>query len=206
MFRTRKVHLLLEYVNGKTLDACPPLSLPRLVQVFERVAAGLVHMHRRGVCHADLKPNNILVSRTGDVKVIDYGLARVRGEDTGRIQGTPEYMAPEQQRHRMANERTDVYNLGATMYRMVTLRLPPSNASAGEGGLAVDSKTWKRLLKPVQELNAVAPPALCELIHRCLSFDSRHRPERMSEVQGALDHLAEELIKSPDDRLDALEW
>jgi serine/threonine protein kinase len=206
MFRTRKVHLLLEYVNGKTLDTCPPLSLPRLVQVFERVASGLVHMHRRSVCHADLKPNNIMVSRAGEVKVIDYGLARIRGQDTGRIQGTPEYMAPEQHRHRMANERTDIYNLGATMYRMVTFRLPPSTASAGESGLPIDAKTWKRLLKPVQELNATAPPPLCELIHHCLSFDARQRPERMSEVQGALDHLAEALIKSPEDRLEALEW
>jgi serine/threonine protein kinase len=206
MFRTRKVHLLIEYVNGKTLDTCPPLSLPRLVQVFERVAAGLVHMHRRGVYHADLKPNNVMVSRAGEVKVIDYGLARIRGEDKGRIQGTPEYMAPEQHRHVIVNERTDIYNLGATMYRMVTFRLPPSTASGGEGGLPVDAKTWKRLLKPVKELNATAPPALCELIHSCLAFDARQRPERMSEVQGALDHLVEGLVKSPDDRLETMDW
>ena len=75
LFRTRKVHLLIEYVNGKTLDTCPRISLPRLVQVFEKVASGLVHMHRRKVCHADLKPNNIMLSRAGDVKVIDFGLA-----------------------------------------------------------------------------------------------------------------------------------
>jgi len=79
MFRVRKLHLLIEYVNGKTLDTCPPLSMPRLVQVFEKVAEALVHMHRRNVRHGDLKPNNILVSRSGDVKVIDYGLARIKG-------------------------------------------------------------------------------------------------------------------------------
>ena len=83
LFRVRKAHLLIEYVNGKTLDACPPLPLPLLVQVFERVADGLVHMHRRGVCHADLKPNNIMLSRAGDVKVIDFGLACIKGESQG---------------------------------------------------------------------------------------------------------------------------
>src|SRR5581483_2584432 len=75
LFRIRKVLLLIEYVNGKTLDAVPGLSIPRLVQVFAKIAAGLAHMHRRGVYHADLKPNNIPLSRAGDVKIIDFGLA-----------------------------------------------------------------------------------------------------------------------------------
>lgn len=104
LFRVRKAHLLIEYVNGKTLDTVKGLSLPRLVQVFEHIAAGLVHMHRRGVCHADLKPNNILLSRTGDVKIIDYGLAHIKGETKGRVQGTPEYMAPEQAHSGTVNE------------------------------------------------------------------------------------------------------
>src|SRR4051794_15311699 len=61
LFRVRKAELLLEYVNGKTLDQVPRLTVPRLVQVFARVAAALTHMHRRGVFHADLKPINILL-------------------------------------------------------------------------------------------------------------------------------------------------
>ena len=129
LFRVRKVHLLIEYVNGQTLDTFPVLSVPRLVQVFVQVAAGLVHMHRRGVYHADLKPNNIMLSRAGDVKIIDYGLAWIKGENKGRVQGTPEYMAPEQAKQGMVNERTDIYNFGATMYRLVTWRLPPSVAA-----------------------------------------------------------------------------
>src|SRR5579862_2515159 len=88
MFRVKKAHMLLEYVNGKTLDTVKGLSIPRLVQVFERIAAGLVHMHRRGVFHADLKPNNLMLSKTGEVKIIDFGLAWIRGEDKGRVQGT----------------------------------------------------------------------------------------------------------------------
>lgn len=205
LFRIRKVHLLIEYVNGKTLDTCPAIPLPKLVQVFKCVADGLVHMHRRKVFHADLKPNNILLSRTGEVKIIDFGLATIQGEGKNRIQGTPEYIAPEQAKHKMVNERTDIYNFGATMYRMVTFRLPPPTLQQ-EGGLPIDGKTWTRLLKPVQEYSPKTPAALCDLIHRCLSFNAMNRPERMSEVQSVLDRLADELIASPEDRLEALEW
>jgi serine/threonine protein kinase len=206
LFRVKKAHLLIEYVNGKTLDTCPRIPMPQLVQVFERVAAAMVHLHRRQVYHADLKPNNVMLSRSGDVKVIDFGLAWIRGEGKDRVQGTPEYMAPEQVRHKMVNEHTDIYNFGATMYRLVTWRHPPSTVSTEDGGLPINAKMWKRLFKPVEEFNPQAPPALCELIHRCLSYEALNRPERMSEVQGALDHLADELAPSPKDRLEMLEW
>src|SRR5579884_3918623 len=86
LFRVKKVQMLIEYVNGKTLDTCPRLTVPRLVQVFKAVAEGLIHMHRRQVCHGDLKPNNILLSRAGEVKVIDFGLARIKGEAKNRVQ------------------------------------------------------------------------------------------------------------------------
>jgi serine/threonine protein kinase len=205
LFRIRKVHLLTEYVNGETLDKAKGLTLPRLVQIFERVASAMVHMHRRNVFHADLKPNNIMLSRTADVKVLDYGLAWIKGEPKQRVQGTPEYMAPEQARHGMVNERSDIYNFGATMYRLVTWHLPPCCQGVIEG-MPMDGKTFKSMLKRVQDYTPDAPPALCELIHRCLSWKAQERPERMSEIQGTLDHLADDLVTSPDDRLDAMEW
>jgi eukaryotic-like serine/threonine-protein kinase len=205
LFRIRKVHLLLEYVNGKTLDKITGLSIPRLVQIFTQVADGLVQMHRRGVCHADLKPGNIMLSRTGEVKVIDYGLAWIKGERKGRVQGTPEYMAPEQARQATVNERTDMYNFGATMYRLVTFRLPPAAATTTDG-VPMSAKIFEGLLKPVTELNPQAPADLADLIHKCLAFNPNQRPERMSEIQGALDHLAEDLVISDEDKLDAMEW
>ena len=99
--------------------------MAKLVQVFERIADGLTHMHKQGVFHADLKPNNLILGRGTRVKVIDYGLAWIKGEPKDRVQGTPEYMAPETVEHKLINERTDIYNFGATMYRLVTLQLPP---------------------------------------------------------------------------------
>jgi serine/threonine protein kinase len=201
LFHPRKVNLLIEYVNGKTLDTLKLLAVPKLVQIFARVAAGMAHMHRRNVYHADMKPNNVMLSRAGDVKIIDYGLAWIKGEDKDRIQGTPEYMAPEQIKAKVVDERTDIYNLGATMYRLMTLRYVP-----GSGDIPLDGRSLRQLIKPVKECNAAAPDDLCDLIHRCLEFNPSKRPERMAEVRDALDQMIEQLVRSPDDRLEAIEW
>jgi serine/threonine protein kinase len=205
LLRVRKALLLLEYVNGKPLDEIPCLTLAQRLQVLLAVSAGLVHMHKKGVCHGDMKPNNVMVSRTGEVKVIDYGLAWIKGQPKGRIQGTPEYMAPETFDKGVVNERTDIYNFGATMYRVVSGGLPPGVFAEGSN-LPIDSETFAQLLKPVNEANPKAPKPLCELIHRCISFDPAKRPERMSMVQGVLDRLVEALVKTPADKLEMAEW
>jgi serine/threonine protein kinase len=205
LLRPTNLHLLTEYVNGKTLDTCPALPIRRLIQVFVQIASGMVQMHRRGVYHADLKPNNIIYSRTGDVKIIDFGLAWTKGEHKGRVQGTPEYMAPEQAKNGIVNDRTDIYNFGATMYRLVTLRHPPSTVRCNND-IPLDAKTRARLLKPVHECNAQAPPQLCELIEQCLQTDPHRRPERVSEIHGTLDHLADELGEAFGEGEDLIEW
>jgi serine/threonine protein kinase len=207
LFRIQKVHLLTEYVNGKTLDTCPRLALPLLIQVFAKVAEGVAHMHRRRVYHADLKPNNIMVGRGGVVKVIDYGLAWIHGEGKDRVQGTPEYMAPEQVKSKVVNEQTDIYNLGATMYRMVTFQLPPACAPGGDNAsLPITSKTFQRMFKPVQEIVPGVPVGICELIHRCLEYRPAKRPASMNEVHTTLEHLSGTLRRSPADDLEALDW
>jgi eukaryotic-like serine/threonine-protein kinase len=188
LFRTRKAEELIEYVNGKTLDATH-IPQDQLVPVFAQVAAGLAHMHRRGVFHADLKPNNILYGKRGEVKIIDYGLAWIRGEPKDRVQGTPEYMAPETAKSRVINERTDIYNLGATMYRLTTMKLPPS-VLPGADSLRIGGKAFNSMLTPVQELNKAVPTALADLIHRCLSYNPEKRPERVGEVLEDLKQIA----------------
>lgn len=194
LFRVRKVMLLIEYVsNGQTLDHIKSFSLEKLVPVFVQVASGLVHMHRRGVLHADMKPNNIVVNQqTNQAKVIDYGLAWVKGESKGRLQGTPEYIAPETVNAGIVSEKTDIFNFGATMYRMVTWKFPPSLIPQ-PGTVRLDAKVYAKMLKPVSDCNAQAPKELCELIHQCLAYHPDQRPERMSEIQGALDKIADDL-------------
>ncbi|MBY0230333.1 MAG: serine/threonine protein kinase [Gemmataceae bacterium] len=205
-FQVKKAHLLIEHVNGKTLDQVPRLTLPRLAQVLRQAADGVVHMHRRQVCHGDLKPNNVMLSKAGEVKILDFGLARIRGKGTGRVQGTPEYMAPEQAKHQMINERTDIYNFGAMMYRLASWKLPVPCVSEEDGNIPLDIKMWARVFKPVEEANPRLPPELAALINQCLQFDANKRPERMSEVQGTLDRLADDLVKKPEDGLEGMEW
>jgi len=188
LFRVRKAEMLIEYVSGKTLDATL-IPQDQLVVVFAQIAAGLAHMHRRGVFHADLKPNNVLYGKRGEVKIIDYGLAWIKGEPKDRVQGTPEYMAPETARSRIINERTDIYNLGATMYRLTTMRLPPS-ALPGTESLRLNAKAYATMLTPVQELNKAVPQSLCDLIHKCLAYDADKRPERVGEVLAGLQKIA----------------
>jgi serine/threonine protein kinase len=207
LFRTRQVQLLIEYVNGRTLDTFKPLPIARLVQIFAKIAAGLTHMHRRGVYHADLKPNNVILSRAGEVKIIDYGLAWIKGEGKNRLQGTPEYMAPEQAKESVVNDRTDIYNFGATMYRLTTWQpLPNPLAAAGGSGIPMDTRSWRQLIKPVRDLNASAPPELASLIENCLAHNPGKRPERMHQVREVLDSLAKTLVRAPEDRLESIEW
>lgn len=186
----KKARLLIEYVPGKTMDQLPLQRMAKLLRVFERIADGLTHMHKQGVIHADLKPNNLILGRGTHVKVIDYGLAWIKGEPKDRVQGTPEYMAPETAEHKLINERTDMYNFGATMYRLVTLQLPPCCVAVG--GLPMVERLYAEQFKPVRTLNPLVPPGLAELIEQCLSWNANKRPERMSQVQGVLDQLADE--------------
>jgi serine/threonine protein kinase len=115
-------------------------------------------------------------------------------------------MAPEQGKSRIANEQTDIYNLGATMYRMVTLQLPPNCASSQNNSLPITSKTYARMLKPVHEIMPGVPQGLSDLIHHCLEYRPGKRPVQMSDVHEALSQLTDEMVRSPDDQLEALDW
>jgi serine/threonine protein kinase len=194
----KKAKLLLEYVPGRTMDTLPLQRMAKLVRIFERIADGLTHMHKQGVYHADMKPNNLILERGTKVKVLDYGLAWLKGEPKNRVQGTPEYMAPETVSHKLINERTDIYNFGATMYRLVTLQLPPCWAS-GPDALPMTPKVFTSQLRPVREANPMVPEGLADLIHHCLDSNAVKRPERMSQVQGTLDQLADEAAAKLDD-------
>lgn len=190
-FRVKKARLLIEYVPGETLDKVRLGRPAKLLRVLEQVAAGLVHMHKQGVLHADLKPSNLMLGRADAAKVIDFGLAWIKGEPKSRVQGTPEYMAPETAMHKVVNERTDIYNFGATMYRLATFRLPPCAVPLAEG-LELTEATHKAKLTPVRELAPGVGAEFAVLVERCLSFNALKRPERMSAVQGVLDRLADE--------------
>jgi serine/threonine protein kinase len=194
-FREREVRTLLEYVNGETLEQMKQTAIPLLIAIFAEVAGAVSYMHRHGVFHADLKPNNILVSRSGQVKVIDFGLAWLRGERKFRVQGTPGYLAPEQVRDRVVNEATDIFNLGATLYRMVTGRMA-TGGIGGEDGTFLPGQT---LVVPAHEIRPDVPPYLSDLISRCCDKKPQRRPENMAEVVKSLSDIMKQMKLTSED-------
>ena len=187
LFKVNSVELLMEYVDGKTLDEVEAPTMSQLVLIFNQIADALVHMHRRGVYHGDLKPGNIMVTKDGKVKLIDFGTAWLKGQEKNRIQGTPQYMAPESVTEKIVDERTDVYNFGATMYRMFTGRY------ANPGSAPRTGDNLKNKLVPPIQVNSSIPSALNELILGCLQLSPDRRPGGMFEVQHQLSAIAKYL-------------
>ncbi len=183
-FKVRGVELLLEYVEGKTLDEIEAPQLGQLVLIFCQVASALSHMHRREVYHGDLKPGNVMLTKTGQVKLIDFGTAWVRGQEKNRVQGTPQYIAPEQASEKVVDKKTDIYNFGATMYRMFTGRY------AQQG---IPKPGEDRKLTPPIKINTRIPASLNELIVACLALDPRTRPPGMFEVREQMAAIAKEM-------------
>jgi serine/threonine protein kinase len=110
---------VMKYVRGHRLDRhlAQPLSLLYKLQVFERICETVAFAHARGVIHRDLKPENVMVAEFGEVLVLDWGLARTKsdGDSAGTIAGTEGYMAPEQSRGTVTDNRSDVFALGAIL-------------------------------------------------------------------------------------------
>jgi serine/threonine protein kinase len=183
-FKVRGVELLMEYVEGKTLDEIEAPQLGQLVLIFCQVASAMAHMHRREVYHGDLKPGNIMLANNGQVKLIDFGTAWVRGQDKNRVQGTPNYIAPETATEKVVDKKTDIYNLGATMYRMLTGRF------AQQG---IPKPGDDRKLVPPSKVNPRIPGPLNELILSCLSLDPAKRPPGMFELHQQLSAVAKQM-------------
>ena len=121
--RVRGAVLLMEYVDGVAMsDKKFRQPLDEVVRLFGHVAQGLHAMHLAGYVHADLKPNNILVTPDGRVKLIDLGQSHRIFETKARVQGTIDYIAPEQVRRGTLDQRTDVFGLGAALHRVLTGR------------------------------------------------------------------------------------
>ena len=182
-FKVSGVDLLLEYVDGKTLDEIEAPDMGQLVLIFCQVASAITHMHRRGVFHGDLKPSNIMLTKAGKVKLIDFGTAWIKGRETNRAAGTPQFIAPEQAAERVINERTDVYNFGATMYRMFTGRF--ANASVPK----LDNPEGRKLISPLK-INPKLPTSLSEVIIACLELDPKRRPAGRFEIHQHLSAVA----------------
>jgi serine/threonine-protein kinase len=183
IIRLTEVLLVMEMLDGRSMDLKPPQYLHDAVAIFIQVASAMAHMHARGYVHADMKPNNIMVTPGPTAKIIDLGQACLMGTTKPRIQGTPDYIAPEQVHRRPITEKTDIYNLGATMYFTLTRKNIPTALPKNNNSLVsrIDDALIERPVPPI-EVNPRVPAKLSELIMQCVEIDPLRRPANMQQV------------------------
>lgn len=180
LLKVSEAFMLMELVDGKPLDVRPPSSVMDILDTFVQAAQALKAMHQMGWAHCDIKPNNILRNDKGQVKVIDFGQSCKIGTVKERIQGTPDYIAPEQVNRKPINQQTDVFNLGATLYWNLTGKPIPTLYTVNKGGensFLLDT----RIDTPI-DLNPKVPPAVSKLVMECVATKLEKRPPDMDAV------------------------
>ena len=182
-FKVSMLYLLMDLFDGTALSNERPPTIPGIIAVFLKVAEGLGAMHRLGFVHADIKPNNILIDHKFDVKIIDFGQSCPVGTVKTRIQGTPDFIAPEQVDRDPLTVRTDVFNMGASLYWCVTDQFIPTTLQRAGGPRARATGP----LVPPHELNPAIPMALSRLIMDCIKPDPEQRPSDMNVVRARLE-------------------
>lgn len=182
--------LVLEYIEGETLASRlrhhGPLSVPEAVRVFEQAMRGVEHIHRMGVIHRDLKPSNIFITRDGEIKLMDFGVARLMDNhdpsQTGAMVGTLLYIAPEQINGREADGRSDIYTLGISLFEAVTGRLPFERRT----DYALMHAHVQENPPSPKEFQRRLPPQLESIILKAMAKEPNRRFQTMTEFRAAL--------------------
>jgi eukaryotic-like serine/threonine-protein kinase len=190
LLTVQEAYLVMELVDGQTLVQRRPQKLADLVRIFLATAQALEAMNAAGFVHADMKPNNILVNDEGEVKIIDLGQSCPLGTIKKRIQGTPDYIAPEQVRRKPLTQQTDMFNLGAAMYWCVTDHHIPT-LIPDENGHREKGKFY-----PASHYNPEIPHPLDQLIRDCLRSRPIDRPETWESVRVKLELALLQLEKA----------
>lgn len=189
-----RVYLTMQRVHGRTLSdelsASGPLPLSWVAAITAQVSEVLAYAHALGVIHRDLKPSNLMLTRGGQIKVLDFGIAAALDPDPqspaltvpGKPLGTPGYFSPEQVRGQRATQRSDLYALGWVLYELITGRLPLSGAP-----LDLLSKRLREDPSPVSQWRTGVPAPLDTLVSELLAVDPDDRPATATAVQALVE-------------------
>jgi len=199
-------YIAMEYVEGRTLEAeidNGPLDISRVVDIAAQVADALDAAHARRIVHRDIKPANITFTERGQVKVLDFGLAKRLPQESlgpqvtnvlhqtqeGRVLGTPNYMSPEQALGKELDQRTDLFSLGIVLYQMLTAQLPFIGGSLGE----IIEKIVHAQPPSIARWNYGVPPELERITLKCLQKTPDRRYQSAKELLVDLRNLRREL-------------
>ena len=180
-------YIVMEYVDGETLKEYITrhgrLSIDEAVKFTIAIAEGLEHAHTMGIVHCDIKPHNVIITRTGRVKVTDFGIARAMNATntvmyTNSILGSAHYLSPEQASGKPVDGSTDIYSLGVVLYEMLTGRVP----FEGETPIAVALKHVREKVAPPTRYNPSIPPLLEAVVMKALSKNPADRFDSISDM------------------------
>ena len=186
-------YITMEFVPGQDLKGLirqsGQLAVGTTINIAEQICEGLTEAHKLEVVHRDLKPSNIMIDKEGNVRIMDFGIARsleAKGiTGAGVMIGTPEYMSPEQVEGKEVDQRSDIYSLGVILYEMVTGRVP----FEGDTPFTIGVKHKSEIPKDPKELNTQIPENLSRVILRCLEKDKETRYQSAEEVRTELESI-----------------
>ena len=191
-------YIAMEYVNGRTLadilKQSGTLTPMQVCDLISEVASALISAHHNGVIHRDIKPGNILVSTTGQVKVADFGIARALGAgveqgltQTGAVMGTATYFSPEQAQGVSTDQRSDIYSLGIVMYEMLCGVAP----FTGENAVAIAYKQVHEHAMPLTQRLASIPTEVAAIVAKCMEKSPDDRYSSAEQVRDELRRFVE---------------
>jgi TolB-like protein/tetratricopeptide (TPR) repeat protein len=183
-------YITMEYVSGEDLKSfirrSELISTGKAISIAKQICEGLSEAHGVGIVHRDLKPSNIMIDKEGNVRIMDFGIARsLNGKaltEAGVIIGTPEYMSPEQVEGKETDHRSDIYSLGVILYEMLT-GSPPFE---GDTPLSIAVQHRSDTPKDPRDLNAQIPEDLSSVILRCLEKEKGARYQSAKELLSSL--------------------